>query len=544
MRLQQMAARPRRLVPPGVLSAGAGAPGAGGDMTAARGLAVDPAPPSGAQPAPHLDGTFRAFGCSRAHGSPSFWTDGSDGLQFLFHLHAFAALAAYTAGVRSAGADAFWSRALDSWLTANAVPHRPAWHPFPTSGRMMAWCAALAAGGWDRGLEARMRASLWRQATLLRRAVEHDIGGNHVLRNTAALVFAGICLGDRRAESRGLAMLERELPRQVLADGGHEERSPAYHQAVLSDLEDVAMLLQRAGRPHPPQLGPAIEGMRAWLAALAGPDGRVPMFNDAWEIPPVASRSTDAFVDLGESGYVVLRHGGDQAILDVGPLCPPHLPPHAHADALSFVLWADVTPLVTDPGSFTYAGPERDAFRGSAAHATLEVDGADQCDFWGAFRAAHLPHVRRLRLDRGPQATIVTAEHDGFRRLADPVTHRRTFCWLPGWGIVVADRLVCRAPHDVRTRLPLAPGTRLDDGKLGPLAVEALGSGSPPRVVATRHSPYLGTAVSSNALERRFQVRPGETFGWALLRPGAEAELDAGRLRVTLAGRRIVDTAA
>ena len=152
----------------------------------------------------------------------------------------------------------------------------------------------------------------------------------------------------------------------------------------------------------------------------------------------------------------VLRHGGDQAILDVGPLCPPHLPPHAHADALSFVLWADAMPLVSDPGSFTYAGPEREAFRSTAAHATLEVDGANQCDFWGAFRAAHLPRVRRLRLEHSPEATVVTAEHDGFRRLADPVMHRRTFCWLPGWGIVVADRLVCRA----RARCPRETAAR------------------------------------------------------------------------------------
>jgi hypothetical protein len=543
MRPRQIAARSRRLVPARLLSAAAGAPGAGGDITVALGLAVDPAPPSGAQPAPHVDERFRAFGHERAYGSPRFWTDGRDGLLFLFHLHAFAPLAAYTAGARTAEADAFWSRVLDSWLTENAAPRRPAWHPFPTSGRVMAWCAALGAGGWDTGLQARLRSSLWRQSTLLRRAVEDDIGGNHVLRNATALVFAGVCLGDSRAESKGLAVLERELPRQVLTDGGHEERSPAYHRAVLSDLEDVATLLQRARRPLPRRLSPAIERMRAWLAALAGPDARVPMFNDAWEIPPVASRSTDPLADLTDSGYVVLRHAGDQAILDVGPLCPSHLPPHAHADALSFVLWADGAPLVTDPGSFTYSGLERDAFRGTGAHATLEVDGADQCDFWGPFRAAHLPHVRRLRLDHGAEATILTAEHDGFRRLADPVTHRRTFCWLPGCGIVVADRLVCRAHHDVRTRLPLAPGVRLADGKVGPMAVAALGPGSPPRVVATRHSPYLGVAVSSSALERRFRARPGETFGWALLRPGAEAELDAGRLRVMRSGRQIVDTA-
>ena len=192
MRPRQLAARPRRLLPPSLLAAGA--PPDGRWNGCASGLAIDRAPQSGFQPDPTSDGVFRAFGRHRSFPAPEFWSDTSDGLLFLFHLHGFAPLARYAAGHRTSKGDAFWQAVLEDWLRAYGVPKRIAWHPYPTSGRVMAWCAALSAAGWGADLQARLRASLRRQSTMLRRSVEHDVGGNHVLRNGFAMLMAGICL--------------------------------------------------------------------------------------------------------------------------------------------------------------------------------------------------------------------------------------------------------------------------------------------------------------------------------------------------------------
>jgi hypothetical protein len=241
---------------------------------------------------------------------------------------------------------------------------------------------------------------------------------------------------------------------------------------------------------------------------------------------------------LADTGYVSLRASGDHFVLDVGPLCPPHLPAHAHADALSFVAWFDGRPTVVDPGIGHYEGSIRDRLRSTAAHATVAVDGLDQCHFWGAFRAAGLPTVTRGPLERRGDAWLLRASHDGYSRLADPVIHHRLFVWIPEDGLVVADRLEARTTHHVRTSLPLADGvvkhavTASSDATTDGLAVRAIGAGPPPRIAKGEVSAFLGAVSDAPVLTRNFEIAPDVGFGWSLLRSGASAELDGRTLAV------------
>jgi uncharacterized heparinase superfamily protein len=368
----------------------------------------------------------------------------------------------------------------------------------------------------------------WRPAASLRRSIEHDIGGNHVLKNGLGLCFAGAVLEGSPFLDAGLALLERELPRQLLADGGHEERSTSYHRRIAHDLRDVAELLGRLGRARQSHSGRALEETAAWQRSMTGPDGTLPLLNDAWEGPPAAEdqRAPQGVAWLAESGYAVFRAGGDQAVFDAGIVAPPHLPPHAHADVLSFVLWGDHHPLLVDPGAFAYAGPWRDRLRGTAAHNTVVVDERDQCLLWGDFRLAFPPAVRVHPPRRVADATVMAAAHDGYRRLADPVEHQRVLVWLPGDGLVVVDRLRCAAPHTVRSALHLAPGVR--PGAVGPFTVGTIGAGPAVREREGVYAPHLGRMEEIAVLEQHGTVAPYAPFGWSLLRPGAEVvALDA-----------------
>jgi uncharacterized heparinase superfamily protein len=495
-------------------------------------------------PPPHEERSFLAFGEERRFDSPGFWTDESQGLLFLFHLHGFRPLAAYAGGPGTAEGDAFWSEVIDQWLTTAGNPGLPGWHPYPTSLRVISWSAALSGmGGWPDGLREGVVAEVWRQARYLSRAVEHDIGGNHVIKNATALAVAGSVFPDSSLLETAHRLLRRELERQVLSDGGHEERSTSYHREVVGDLEDVVTCTLRSRGTVPGWLTHAVGEMRTWQAKMTGPDGTLPLLNDAWE-GPVADRqagTTDhgSVDDLAGTGYVVMRDRGDQLVFDAGPVSPDHLPPHAHADVLSFVLWADGRAVIADPGSYAYTGEWRDAFRRTAAHNTVEVDGASQCEFWGDFRAAFRPNVSPARVRRHGPTVVATASHDGYRRLPDPVVHHRSIVWWPPAGVVVVDLLRARRTHSIRSSLRLAPGTEVDVvHRAGPFAVEALGSRSAVRRVPARYAPNLGTMVSIGALEDRRQVGPDSPFGWSLLREGHRvASLERSLLVLEGAGR-------
>ena len=71
------------------------------------------------------------------------------------------------------------------------------------------------------------------------------------------------------------------------------------------------------------------------------------------------------------------------AMLDVGPIGPDYLPGHAHADTLSFELSLHGRRVLVNSGTSVYGiGAERLRQRGTAAHNTLTVDGADSSEVW------------------------------------------------------------------------------------------------------------------------------------------------------------------
>jgi hypothetical protein len=72
----------------------------------------------------------------------------------------------------------------------------------------------------------------------------------------------------------------------------------------------------------------------------------------------MTSQNSQLFIDAGPQGALTGGHG--------------------HADALSIQLIVNGRPTLIDPGTFCYVCPERDRFRGTAAHNTLQVDGRDQ----------------------------------------------------------------------------------------------------------------------------------------------------------------------
>ena len=158
--------------------------------------------------------------------------------------------------------------------------------------------------------------------------------------------------------------------------------------------------------------------MRGWLGAVLTPAGDVPLLNDGFPVSaellaalrPAAPPAAPLQV-LPDTGLARAAAGGWHLLADVGPPCPRELPAHAHADTLGCLVHVDSEPLLVDTGTSTYApGPVRDHERSTAAHNTVEVDGRDSTEVWGAFRAGRRARVRGVSADAGASTGVVTIE--------------------------------------------------------------------------------------------------------------------------------------
>uniref|UniRef100_UPI000AB1A115 heparinase II/III family protein n=1 Tax=Nocardia jejuensis TaxID=328049 RepID=UPI000AB1A115 len=163
-----------------------------------------------------------------------------------------------------------------------------------------------------------------------------------------------------------------------------------------------------------------------------------------------------------DGGLVVLRENGRRVTMDVGPLGYLSIAAHGHADALAVTLAVDGSELICDPGTASYYGHpnRRAAHRSTRAHATVTVDGLDQSVMGGPFIWSEHARVRvrAVDLDRG----VVDAEHDGYRRLADPVAHRRWLIAPPDEDLVlVVDMLAGTGIHSAQVSWPLHPALQV-----------------------------------------------------------------------------------
>ena len=190
-------------------------------------------------------------------------------------------------------------------------------------------------------------------------------------------------------------------------------------------------------------------------------------------------------------------------VADAGPLGYRSIAAHGHADALSFTLSAAGRELLIDPGTYAYhtRGAWRQYFRGTSAHNTVRIDGLDQSVQGGNFLWLEKANAACSVWLSSAEKDCFEGWHDGYRRLPDPVKHRRLIeLDKRARRIVVEDTLEMAEDHEVelffhcheesrvaavdggfvvrrsevslRITLPRIPGARLDlvTGSLAPMS--------------------------------------------------------------------------
>ena len=413
---------------------------------------------------------------------------------------------------------------MSSWIGSHPVGRGIAWSSgFEAAVRAISLAMTLDALRGTEFLSEERRTSglrsLWQHA----RWVEGDpstgsSANNHRIGELVGLVVLGSLTPELKDAPRwlsdGLDGLSREVDVQICSDGTSAEQAFAYHLFVLDLLLVAIAALDASGHVVPVPIAAAVERSGDALWAQLGREEPVPTYGDtddaralildsgglrdargvaagiaascggaraafaARELDPFAwwlfgQAGADRFagaerapepasITLPEGGLTILRDGRVRVLFDHGPHGHLSLAAHAHADALRLDLSVGEENLVVDPGVGSYfARPEiRAAFRGTGFHATVLVDGLDSSLSGGPFLWARHARARLLHADLDDG--VVVAEHDGYERLADGVTHRRAVIVLSDESIVVVDRLDARGAHRYSQRWPLHPELELE----------------------------------------------------------------------------------
>ena len=255
---------------------------------------------------------------------------------------------------------------------------------------------------------------------------------------------------DRGFRRPAVALLRREVPEQVLPDGGHYERSPVYHLVVLRDLIEMpdgveAAWLDRADRPDAPVCRPPCRDRTARRRSSTTAGSILAPRLELARAPDRAARVSRRPVtsSFASPGCGCLDCGAPVAALSARPCT------RRRAFGSGVV---GRGARARRYGDATYEpGPERDRLRSTSAHSTIALDGASQFVPWGAFRAGALPDVGLAALgERKIEARVVWR---------NGLAHVRTLEWSES-AVVVRDRIDGTGRHRVTSRLILAPGPR------------------------------------------------------------------------------------
>jgi hypothetical protein len=306
-------------------------------------------------------------------------------------------------------------------------------------------------------------------------------------------------------------ILAREIVAQTYPSGATREQAFGYHLFVLQFFVYAGFVARWSGYEFPAAYWERLGSMIDFATAMceAGPlpaygdadDGYVlDLGNDVKDVPAIAATgvlllgerggATDAIASVetvewlrppphgvcarsrpadpspgpltsrafADAGYYLLQWGGPDetdrvsVLFDCGELGYTAIAAHGHADALSFTLRAFGEDVFVDPGTFDYfTYPEwREYFRSTRAHNTVVVDGESQSVLLGSFLWGERATARCTGWTPRADGGAVAGEHDGYRRLTDPVLCRRRLDLSRGSrSLVIDDWIDARGAHDV-----------------------------------------------------------------------------------------------
>jgi hypothetical protein len=455
---------------------------------------------------------------------------------------------------------------LEHWIAANPVEFGPNWAcTMDVAIRAANWVAALAlvaaAAAEEPWLEPAF-GSLLLHGRFIRTHLEWaPVRGNHYLSDVVGLlcvagVFANSAEGRAWAEWAASELVQ-ELDHQVRSDGCDHEASIPYHRLVtelflcglqsaevlvpgsVSDADQARLQKMLAfvcdyTRPDglAPQVGDADDGRFLPLAdyGVADPRSHLHLFRQA-DRAYVAADKPSAYP---QGGYWIMRGGELYVSVRCGDVGVGGQGSHGHNDAMSFELALGDQPVVVDPGSYVYSADpvERNRFRSTAFHSTLQIDGAEQNPIGNGidslFQMRDVRKAEALTWEADGTRALFVGRHRGYERLPSPATHtRRLELSAATSELVVTDTVSSPGEHELEWTFPLVPShVGVSPGRVtvavsgAELVIESEGVDF--AVEYEWISPSYGRRVRAPFVRARRRSRAGEDVTTFVLRARSE----------------------
>ena len=439
---------------------------------------------------------------------------------WISHIHGFD----WLRDLRALGGDASRRSArlmIENWIDSHHVWDECAWRSDILGRRLGNWLAAYDFFGESACEEFQdlFLDSVTRQLRHLSRALPGMISGLPLLYAIKGLAYGGLTLSGREAYlEQALNLLDEQIDKQILSDGGHVSRNPQALMEVVRILIDIRAAIRQGGYPSIAKIQHGLDRAVPALRFFRHGDGHFALFNNTQEstvdkIKNTVMQSTSrarTLNSLPHSGYERVSMGRSLLIADVGK--PPSWPydQSAHIAPLSFEMSYGRERIFVNCGTHPTCEAWQDALRSTPAHNTLIIDDRNMCDLNKDGSMGHRPKTIVVDRDDKKDVVLIDACHDGYVPM-NGITHRRRFYMADkGQDFRGEDNLTCATglatPHNVALRFHLHPKVMVSLIKGGEEALLRLNNGT-----GWRFTIVGGTLELDNSVYLGQGIRPRKT---------------------------------
>jgi hypothetical protein len=398
-------------------------------------------------------------------------------------------------------AQAFWELVL-SWAESNPPNTGADWMDGQELAlRLMAWVigfhAFVESEFTTPELVAKLALMIAAHAERIYKNIDYAISthSNHTISEAFGIWMVGILFPELKDAEKyisfGRKLLEQEAAAQILPDGSYSMYSLNYHRFILHIYLFAIRLAELNATPFSEALKSRVSKSVDYLSQLIDPaTGQMPvygsndgalvlplnncdftdyrpllqlgsyltkkqflfeagpwdediywLFGEVFPSPPGRRARDEGEISFPHGGTYLLRGSNSKAILRC---TDPHSRP-SHADQLHVDLWIRGQNIACDAGTYLYSGeaPWRNGLAHTWVHNTVTVDHLDQMKMLSRFTWTDWSRGKVLRQDEKNWQGM----HDGYKRLAAPVSHKRTVFSLAGDRWLVVDHLISSRPH-------------------------------------------------------------------------------------------------